>query len=186
MVLKRVALGKVKLGSGGGRMFLCMAGAGLDASIVLNLNPRWKAAMGKGAYWAAGFQSVGRRLEEFETRVDGESFRCGFALASRVRNYGGDLEIARGASLFRDDFEVVLFAGSNPLQYSKYLAGVMTGTLAGMSGVTVKRTQRVELAPLPETIVHMQIDGEYAGVVPATIEIVREGVTLLMPEEFRG
>ena len=26
-----------------------------------------------------------------------------------VRNYGGDLEICRGAALTRDDFEVVLF-----------------------------------------------------------------------------
>ena len=39
------------------------------------------------------------------------TFEASFALISRVRNYGGDLEIARGASLLRDDSKLCCFEG---------------------------------------------------------------------------
>ena len=55
--------------------------------------------------------------------LNGQEVRCSFALASRVKNYGGDLSIARNASLFSDDFEVVLFQGAHSLPYMKYLIG---------------------------------------------------------------
>ena len=61
----------------------------------------------------------------------GSAFEASFALISRVRNYGGDLEIARGASLLRDDFEVVLFRGTVSARYLGYLVGVATGKCIG-------------------------------------------------------
>ena len=86
---------------GASRYFLCMAGAGLDAKIVREVSPALKDRTGKVAYWAAGLAMFPHRLEQLEVRVQGQVYRCGFALASRVRNYGGDLEIASGASLLQ-------------------------------------------------------------------------------------
>ena len=37
----------------------------------------------------------------------------------------------------------------------------------------------------PEQAVYIQVDGEFAGRLPATIEIVPDALTLLMPAEFR-
>ena len=45
---------------------------------------------------------MGRRLEEFSVNVEDRNYRCSFALVSKVRNYGGDVEIARDTSLFDD------------------------------------------------------------------------------------
>ena len=118
---QRVGAGRVCDGRGGSRHFLAMGGVGLDAKIVYDLNPRFKAWAGKFAYWAGGLAHAAQRVGQFEARVNGDVYRCGFALASRVRNYGGDLEIATGASLASDDFEVVLFEGSNPLRYMAYM-----------------------------------------------------------------
>src|ERR1051326_8942799 len=101
-----------------------MGGAGLDAQIVHDINPALKARAGKMAYWLGGFGRIAQRVGNFEARIDGSGYRCGFALASRVRNYGGDLEIARGASLLHPDSEVVLFEGSNPLRYLAYMIAV--------------------------------------------------------------
>ena len=58
-------------------------------------------------------------------RVEEQEYRCSFVLVSKVRNYGGDLTIARDTSLLDDRFEVVLFAGRNSARYLKYLSGVM-------------------------------------------------------------
>ena len=105
-------------------------------------------------------------------------------LVSRVRNYGGDLEIARAAHLLRPDFEVVIFEGSNSFRFAKYLLGVVFGGLSKMKGVTVVKTPRVRFEASGSNSVYVQVDGEYAGRLPATVEIVPEAITLLLPESY--
>ncbi len=163
-----------------GRHFLAMGGAGLDAKIVFDLSPAFKARAGKLAYWLTGFGHATQSVGQFEARVNGHAYQCGFALASRVRNYGGDLEIATGASLARDDFEIVLFEGSNPLRYLWYMLGVSMKRVKNMAGVHTLRGGRLELSG----DVHLQVDGEYAGRLPASIDIVSAAITLLMPPGY--
>jgi len=171
-----VALGQIT-GSFGSRHFLLMAGAGLDANIVYEVSAGLKNAVGKLAYWAAGFFRFFKRVDQLEVRVDNHIHQCGFALISRVRNYGGDLEIASGASLHDDDFEVVLFEGSNPLRYAWYMLNVAAKRVQRIRGVRVLRAHRVDI--LTETAV--QIDGEYLGRQAVSIEIVPAALRLLLP-----
>ncbi|HUS07242.1 MAG TPA: diacylglycerol kinase family protein [Bryobacteraceae bacterium] len=186
LVPTRIALGLIENDQGLQRHFALMAGAGLDALIVYSINARLKAAIGKVAYWVGGFGHVGRPLTEFTVRVGGRSLTCSFALASRVRNYGGDLSIARNASLLRDDFEIVLFEGPHSLAYLKYFTGVLLGRLHGMKGVTLLRTQEMEMSYTQDPGVYVQIDGEYVGRLPARLRIVPDSLTLLAPPEFAG
>jgi diacylglycerol kinase (ATP) len=184
---RRVSVGRVSgLGDDDARHFLAMSGAGLDARIVYDINPRFKAMAGKLAYWVTGFAHATQSVGQFDARINGSSYRCGFALASRVRNYGGDLEIASGASLAHDDFEIVLFEGSNPLRYAWYMLGVATKQVKKMKGVHTVRHVSVDFtSDQQQSAVHLQIDGEYAGKLPARIEIVPAALTLLMPPEYR-
>jgi diacylglycerol kinase (ATP) len=178
---RRVAVGKLVKASEEPRHFLAMAGAGLDAKIVYDLNPALKARAGKLAYWLAGFAHATESVGNFDARINGDVYRCGFALASRVRNYGGDLEIASGASLIHQDFEVVLFEGSNPLRYMWYMLGVGMRRVQSMRGVRTVRTGCIEMTG----DVHLQADGEYAGRLPARFEIVPNAITLLMPPSYK-
>ena len=173
---RRVALGRIT-GSFGSRYFLLMAGAGLDANIVYEVSAGLKNAVGKLAYWTAGFARFFKRVEQLEVGVDGQTHQCGFALVSRVRNYGGDLEIASGASLHDDHFEVVLFEGSNPLRYAWYMLNVALKRVQRMRGVRVLRAQQVEIL----TATPVQIDGEYLGRQTVSIEIVPGALHLLLP-----
>ena len=157
-----------------------MAGAGFDAQVVVDLSPGLKSRTGKFAYWVAGFSQIVKRVGQLETRINGDKYPCGFMLAARVRNYGGDLELASGASLLSNDFETVMFEGSNPLRYLFYMMAVSVKQVQKMPGVHTVRSTRVELlgdAP-------MQIDGEYIGRSPATIEIVPDALTILVPESY--
>ncbi|HZT37455.1 MAG TPA: diacylglycerol kinase family protein [Bryobacteraceae bacterium] len=181
---ERVAVGRLSndLGS---RYFLLMAGAGLDAEIVYQISARLKESWGKLAYWLSAGVRLTRPVPEFDAVVNGRRSRCGFVLASRVKNYGGDLEIATGASLADDAFEVVLFRGQNPLRYVAYFLGVATGTLSRFEGVTIERARRVELMAADDRRLYIQVDGEFAGRLPATIEIVPDALTLLAPADLR-
>lgn len=186
-VQERVALGMISNDANGSqRHFLLMAGAGLDADIVFNLNPRVKEAIGKVAYWVGGFSKIGRRIPEFTVQADGREYRASFALLSRVRNYGGDLEIAPSISLLDDEFEMVLFEGESSLGFLKYMLAVVVHQQKSMRGITILRTrQAVFLAP-EDAGIHLQVDGEYAGLAPARVEIVPSALTLLVPSGFRA
>ncbi len=186
-VLERVALGSIANGSEESkRYFLLMAGAGLDADIVYHLNGRLKQAFGKVAYWIGGFSRVGRRFPEFTVEANGCEFRSSFALLSRVRNYGGDLEIAPTISLLDDEFEMVLFEGESSLGFLKYMLGVVMRQQQNMQGITILRTRQAEFSSAGGQKIHLQVDGEYVGVAPARVEIVPNALTLLVPPGFRA
>jgi len=186
-VQERVAVGKLSSTSmDHPRYFLLMAGTGLDADIVFDLNHGLKDAFGKVAYYVGGFSKLGRRLPEFNVEAEGRQYRASFALASRVRNYGGDLEIAPTISLLDDQFELVLFEGTSSFRYLKYMIGVCTSRLCGMRGVTILRTRKVSFSPSDSSLIHVQVDGEYAGIAPASVEIVPNALTLLVPPDFRA
>jgi diacylglycerol kinase family enzyme len=186
LVPRRVAAGLLRCEPGPrDRYFLLMAGIGFDAHIVYNLNLPLKSRMGQLAYWTGAFKQLVRKLDEFEARVDGESFRCSFALASRVRNYAGYLEIARNVSLVRDEFEFVLFEGVSTLRfYSKYLGAVVVGKTSNIKGMRFLRGSKACFSGPTDSRVYVQVDGEYAGRLPASVEIVPEAITILIPPEY--
>ncbi|HXW83659.1 MAG TPA: diacylglycerol kinase family protein [Candidatus Binataceae bacterium] len=184
---ERVSVGRLHFqnGAAGARHFLLMAGIGIDARAIYHLSAPLKDNLGKLAYWISAFALLGRQLEEFAVTVDHRRYSCSFALVSKVRNYGGDLEIARDTSLFDDQFEVVLFHGRNSIRYLRYFVGVVLNRLRGMDGVSVLRASSVSLSSVPDERVYMQIDGEYVGRLPGSIELVKDAITLLLPPSYK-
>jgi diacylglycerol kinase family enzyme len=180
---RRIAAGHVTCDGGRvSRHFLLMAGIGLDAHIVYHVNAALKQRTGKFAYWLAGWSLLGRRLAQMEAEIADKRQRCSFVLLSRVRNYGGDFEIAKSVRLTDGDFEAVLFEGDTSTRYVKYFAGMALGRLNGMSGVTVCRTDRADVSGSDKA--YVQIDGEFAGRLPAEVRIVPDALTLLVPESY--
>jgi diacylglycerol kinase (ATP) len=181
---KRISVGYITCDGGVARHFLMMAGVGLDAHVVSRVNAALKARTGKFAYWVAGWSLLGKRLAEFHVEIAGERRKCSFALLSKVRNYGGDFEIARSVTLLHDQFEVVLFEGGTATSYVKYFTGMALNRLSGMRGVTVVRTDRVKISAADGPRAYVQIDGELSGALPAEIRIVPNALTLLAPEGY--
>lgn len=180
----RISAGSLRIAEADPRCFLCMAGAGLDAEIVSRLNLEFKARAGKFAYYVTGFAQVFRPLQEFEIVIDGKRHYASFALISRVRNYGGDLVIARRASLLRDDFEVVLFRGTLALRYLHYLVGVALKQAHQIPGCTFLRGTHIQCPAPSRGGVYVQVDGELAGQLPMTVEILPGALTMLVSPEY--
>jgi diacylglycerol kinase (ATP) len=182
---RRISVGYVTCDGGRvARHFLLMAGVGLDAHVVYRVNAALKARTGKFAYWVAGWSLLGKRLAEFDVEIAGERRKCSFALLSKVRNYGGDFEIARSVTLLHDEFEVILFEGGAATRYVKYFAGMAFNRLSGMRGVTVLRADRVTISAADGRRAFVQIDGEIGGTLPAEIRIVPNAITLLVPDGY--
>ena len=182
LVPHRVPLGCIETGSEKHRYFVLMAGAGFDAKIIYEMHDPLKVRLGKLAYFLGGLASLGKRLGEVDVVFDGARKRCTFALISKVRNYGGDFEIASEVRLEDAEFEVVLFQGTDSWRYLRYLVGVATRRLASIDGVCFARTGSVDLEPAEGVPVYLQADGELIGALPARIYMVPDALTLLLPE----
>jgi diacylglycerol kinase family enzyme len=166
------------------RHFLLMAGIGLDANIVYRVDARLKSRTGKLAYWLASWTMLGHKLPEFEAEVDGKRVRCSFCLVSKVQNYGGDFSIARSVDLLQDRFEVVLFEGRTTFRYAGYFFGMLMNRLSGMRGLTTMHAREVRLSAPDDHRVYVQIDGEFAGRLPAEVGIVPDALTVLLREDY--
>lgn len=178
----RIAVGVCRAEGREARHFLVMAGAGVDAQIVREVNYALKRKIGKAAYWIAGFAASVRMLPELWVESASGKARVSFALASRVRNYGGDLEIAKTIRLGVPKFETVLFEGRFALRYMKYLAGVLINQHRGMNGVHVSHEDHLRLSAANGAEIYIQVDGELYGRLPAEVAIVPDALTILAPK----
>jgi hypothetical protein len=115
-----------------------------------------------------------------------------------------DLEVALGAmtgpdeidgqgvrkdgtiSLLDDQFELVLFEGASSFTFLKYMLAVVLRRHSSMRGITILRTRQVSFQRCAAHEIHVQVDGEYAGLAPASVEIVPNALTLLVPPRFRS
>lgn len=177
----RIAAGSLRVGEEKERYFLAMAGVGLDAAIVRRVPPSFKTRFGKLSYWYAGFATLGQRLPEFNATSGGKPMRLSFALLSRVKNYGGDLEIARHADIRAQKLALVGFEGCSSFRYLKYFGGVLLNKLDGVKGVQIKMVDEFTVDAEPGGGPDLQLDGEYAGQGAAQVRVVPDSLTLLMP-----
>ncbi|MGA2714652.1 MAG: diacylglycerol kinase family protein [Bryobacteraceae bacterium] len=182
----RIALGSLERCRQARRYFVLMAGVGLDARIVYELDLDLKNKLGKLAYWHGGLRQFGRPVPRFHLKVNGLDYCASFALITRVRNYGGDFEIARQIRLTDSDFEVVVFQNHQWQDYLRFFGAVMTNRLYSTEGVVITRATRVEVDSPEDQRIYIQNDGESLGVLPATISVVPDALTLLMPKRYAG
>jgi YegS/Rv2252/BmrU family lipid kinase len=180
----RIALGALERPHQPRRHFVLMAGVGLDARIVYELDLDLKGKLGKLAYWHGGFRQFGRPVPRFHLSVNGSQYCASFALITRVRNYGGDFEIARRIRLTDDDFEVVVFQNHQWQDYLRFFGAVMTNRLHSTSGVAITRATHVEVSVPEDQRIYIQTDGEPVGVLPATISTIPDALTLLLPKSY--
>ena len=54
----------------------------------------------------------------------------------------------------------------------------------GVPGISLIRTGSVCMPGTADRRVYIQVDGEYAGHIPARVEIVPDALTLLIPEAY--
>ena len=180
----RIALGALDIDGKPRRHFALMAGVGLDARIVYELDVNLKGRIGKLAYWHGGFRQFGRAVPRFHISVNGSEYCASFALITRVRNYGGDFEIARRVKLTDNDFEVVVFQNSEWKDYLRFFGAVMTNRLHSTAGVAIARATEVDVNAPEDQRIYIQTDGEAVGVLPARISIVPDALTILLPERY--
>jgi diacylglycerol kinase family enzyme len=113
---------------------------------------------------------------------DGTERTATFAAVQRARNYGGWLHLTPDARFFDDRFTLCLFKSHNRARYFLYSALVLARQHFHLGDVELAEARKLCCAAKDagETI-RLELDGELAGTLPATFEIVPDALTLLVP-----
>lgn len=177
---KRIYLGlAIDEAANSQRYFMLMAGIGLDASVVLRVQPALKKRIGKLAFWFSGLSQLASwNPSSFSLEVEGKKFDATFAAIGKAPKYGGDLGITPRARLDAPDFEICVFETSSRRRYLKLLSQAMREGLSETSeGVRFIRSQKVKATG----DVPVQVDGEVIGNLPMRFEIAPHSLEVIVP-----
>lgn len=164
------------------RYFLVMAGIGLDATIVQNVDLKLKKRLGTGAYLAAGLQFLARLpLTPFSITFNGQRHASTFAVISNATNYAAIFSLTPDARLTDDRFKVCLFNSQSRLAYLGYALLSTAGQHIHTSGVTYDAAQSISANSNDAALV--QLDGEVVGHLPMRFENVPAALRVVAPPQ---
>ncbi|NOT60069.1 MAG: hypothetical protein HOP19_07575, partial [Acidobacteria bacterium] len=162
------------------RYFLLMAGIGLDATIVDNVNLDLKKRVGIGAYVAAGLSFLARMpLTPFTYSINNDKRPSNFTLISNAANYAAFFTLAPDAQLEDKDFKVCSFNSRSRLAYLFYALLSLGGRHTTSPGVTYERAKRVSANSNDAALV--QLDGEVVGHLPMQFEKLPDALRVVAP-----
>jgi len=191
--MTRVSLGYLTgagAASANGRYFVLMAGVGLDAHAVADVNPGLKRRFAQGAYVWAGLRAVLRsRSRRYRVEIDGVRHNAAWVVVAKASRYGGPFVIATQARLDAPQFEVCLFASSGFWPLMRYGLGLALGRLdrtpgfASVPGRQVRIEDAAAGSGSQTRAEPVQCDGDDVARLPVEIEVVPDALDLVVPRD---
>ncbi|NPV46776.1 MAG: diacylglycerol kinase family lipid kinase [Armatimonadetes bacterium] len=187
------ATGEAKLidvGRMGPRYFAATAGAGLDAQVALNLDPRWKRHLGRLAYFGEFFRTVMvAEPRTFRVEADGEAITGPMwgVLICNTNEYTWRMRPSAGAREDDGLLDAVLIHRTGFLDLIDLTARMFIEgeTAEGHPNATVLRVGRLSIAADPP--VPWQVEGDVGGMTPVSVEVVPRSLWLVMgPDDASG
>lgn len=171
----------------GERLFACFVGAGFDGECTRALSER-RGAMRMSNYLPIMWRAVRNSdYQGLSVSLDGAEARGPFSyvLAAITPAYGGPIELVGGADPADGALDVFALRGRiRPLRLGWILARAFAGALGSYRGASVQRGQSTQItAAEPDgRDVPMQVDGDFAGFLPARCEILPGALSYIAME----
>ena len=197
----RIALGKVECperatGRQGARYFIVIAGAGVDARMLYQMNVAAKQRQGMAAYYGEALHLfLTHRFQRFEVEwcdLQGDAHRLNVTqvMAVRLRQFGGVLRwLAPDADLEKDELQLILFRTASRVSYCLYLLRALLEQRWKTPGVDVVCAREAVCRPIagePSGNIYAEADGELLGGLPVRFSTVPNALTLLVPKSVVG
>jgi YegS/Rv2252/BmrU family lipid kinase len=179
----------VDLGRVDGRAYLNVASIGLSVAVTQRLTPGLKRRLGRFAYPAATLAAY-RSHRPFGVRLeldDGTTLELEDLMQVALgngRHYGGGLTVAPNASIDDHLLDVYAVEQGRLRDHVSVARLLRTGHLVEhdrVHHVTARRVRLVTDEPL-----EVNLDGEIAALTPATFEVDRNALHVVVPAESRA
>ncbi len=159
--------------------FVQLAGAGLDARAIELVDWGHKKKIGPLAYLIAGLKALRERKPGITARADGREITGELVLIGNGRFYGGPFGIFPEADLRDGLLDICVFPRVHWPTLLRCAPGLLAQRRLPDSVVQRVRATSIELRGDPAAA--FELDGEWAGRLPATFSIEREKLRVLVP-----
>jgi diacylglycerol kinase family enzyme len=166
------------------RFFTLMAGAGLDAEVVRRVHADRRGHVNRLTYaWHVmqTIQDYNFPLVEVEVEGTGERLSGAMVFVFNLPQYALNLPIARDARPDDGLLDLYVFQRPGLVNLARYLEAVVRGAQHKLPDFQHRAVRGVRLWSEPR--VALQTDGDPAGCLPVTIEVVPRALTLVVPTD---
>lgn len=166
-----------------------MAGAGLAADAA-ELVDRWGKPLGGTLSYLVAVAALlmTRPPRRYRLALDGADASGVYhaVLLANTETTGGGMRAAPGADLEDGFLDVLTVGASGRLSLARRLAGLYDGSHIGTPGVLLRRARRVDLALDGDGEAGLNLDGEPAGGLPASFEVLAAALPVLWPARAKS
>jgi len=178
----RIDLGEAEFQNNGARetrLFAQLAGAGWDARTVELTDWQLKKRVGAAAYIVAGLQALAARQPRITVSAGGESYTGELVLIGNGRFYGGSFPIFHKASLSDGLLDAVVLDRVNWQKLPGHLWDWLSGKMYRDGATTYLQAAEFTLSTSARAA--LQLEGELAGELPATVRVKPSLLRVLIP-----
>ncbi len=173
---RSVSLGKIELSGSPPRYFCLMAGIGFDGKAVNDINLSLKKISGKAAYILSGLRNfLGYSPAELSLIIDGKHYSGYSAIIGKASRYGGNFKVTPDADIAIPLLYTAIFKGRMRRDLLRYVSGVLRGTHLKDTDIAYIKSSKIEV----KGSAHVQIDGDYLGMLPARITVEKDVLRLI-------
>ncbi len=161
------------------RYFMQLAGAGLDARAIELVDWQQKKKVGPLAYVIAGLKAVRERQAQITVTAGGKTLTGELALIGNGGLYGGKFDFFPGSNIRDGLLDVAVFPR---VSWGRMLrCGGALLTLGRLPESLVQRLRAERFTISAEPTAAFEVDGEWAGKLPATFGVEREKLRVIVP-----
>jgi len=177
-----IDLSRVEFAANGSRQrqyFVQLAGAGMDARAIELVDWGHKKKIGPFAYFIAGLRALREPKPKITVRAEGREIGGELVLIGGGRFYGGPLEVFPAADLHDGFLDICVFPRIDWLTLLRCAPKLLAQRRLPEGAMRRVRAAAFELAG--ESAVAFELDGEWAGHLPATFSIEPRRLRVRVP-----
>jgi YegS/Rv2252/BmrU family lipid kinase len=180
-LVERGACRRLDLGKAGTRRFLLVTSSGFDAMVTSALSQARRGTLGYSGYARPIWHALRHyRVPRLRVTVDGAAPLTGaLVIVSNIRNYGGLFSVADRARFDSGVLDACVFSGGRVRDLLRYVFAASARRVSRLPDVAYRTGRHIVIEAEEPTAV--QIDGDYRGTTPLTIEVEPSVVPILTP-----
>lgn len=182
-MIKRGKTVDVDLGKLNDDYFVNVAAGGLLSNVGYQVLPETKLVLGRMAYYLEGLKEI--TLQNFvpiNLTIESEEYNSTeevlLFLISNSSSIGGFKKMAPKADVLDGLLDVIIVKKSDVPDLANIFFSIFSGEHINHPNVIYFKSKKIKLSSLEE--VHIDIDGEYGGVLPATFEVISEAFRIFI------
>lgn len=182
-MIKRGETVDVDLGKTNDEYFVNVAAGGILSSVGYQVLPEAKLVLGRMAYYLEGLREITlQNYSPINLQIESEEYNSTeevlLFLISNSSSIGGFKKIAPLADVSDGLLDIVIIRKSGVPDLANIFLNIFTGQHVNHPNVKYFKSNNIKLTTREE--VHIDIDGEYGGKLPASFSVVPKALRILV------